>query len=148
MNSQPNLSSPERHGNARDVVACVIQDGSGRVLVGRRPGHKRHGGLWEFPGGKVRHGETLAQAADRELGEELGVRVTDAADTPDYVRADPDSGFRILFLRVQIEGEPEELEHEALAWVHPAEVSGETYAPADAAFLRHITMKSGDSNTR
>ena len=38
------------------VVAAIIQR-DGRFLVGRRPAHKRHGGLWEFPGGKVDEGE-------------------------------------------------------------------------------------------
>lgn len=148
MNSQANLSSPGPHRNARDVVACVISDGSGRVLVGQRPRDKRHGGLWEFPGGKVRPGETLAQAADRELEEELGVRVTETAATPEYVRDDPESGFRILFLRVRIDGEPERLEHEALDWVHPSETACEIYAPADAAYLRHIISTSRDSTNQ
>ena len=44
------------------VVAAVIERG-GRWLVGRRPIGKRHGGLWEFPGGKVNDGETTLDAA-------------------------------------------------------------------------------------
>ena len=57
------------------VIAAVVWRGD-RLLVCQRPAHKRHGGLWEFPGGKVEAGESDAAAARRELREELGVEVT------------------------------------------------------------------------
>lgn len=56
------------------VVASVIEH-EGRLLVCKRPAHKRHGGLWEFPGGKVEPEESDFKAVERELEEELGVRV-------------------------------------------------------------------------
>ncbi|HSG49130.1 MAG TPA: NUDIX domain-containing protein, partial [Longimicrobiales bacterium] len=52
------------------VIAAVIHR-DGRYLVGRRPDDKRHGGLWEFPGGKLDPGESWLEAARRELSEEL-----------------------------------------------------------------------------
>ena len=52
------------------VVAAVVRRGN-KMLVCQRPLHKHHGGLWEFPGGKVEHQETLNAAAQRELAEEL-----------------------------------------------------------------------------
>ncbi len=55
------------------VVAGALIDADGRVLIARRPDHKRHGGLWEFPGGKVEPGETPEEALVRELREELTV---------------------------------------------------------------------------
>ena len=89
-----------------DVVAAVIQDVRGRVLIGQRPSHKRHGGLWEFPGGKVHEGETLADAVTRELHEELGLTVTWIAAEPLYARQDPGQPFRILFLEASAQGDP------------------------------------------
>jgi mutator protein MutT len=138
--SKPNLSPDGVEGNARDVVACVVSDERGRVLIGRRPAHKRHGGLWEFPGGKVRPGETLAEAADRELQEELAVRVVRAEPRPEFVAVDRGSEFRILFLRVGVEGVPHALEHEALTWYDPHGDSEFDFAPADAAFVRALRL--------
>jgi adenine-specific DNA glycosylase len=55
-----------------DVTAGVIWR-RGRVLIAQRPADKLLGGLWEFPGGKVEPGETLAECLAREL-RELGIR--------------------------------------------------------------------------
>lgn len=134
MSSKPNLSSADGEGNVRDVVACVISDSDGRVLIAKRPANKRHGGLWEFPGGKLDGDESLAEAADRELEEELGVRLREAAEAPDFVRHDPGSHFRIIFLRVSIHGEPQAFEHDELAWYDPRGDWVPDLAPADAAF--------------
>ena len=57
-----------------DIGAAIIWHG-GRVLITRRPDAELLGGLWEFPGGKVKEGETPAQAARREVMEELGIVV-------------------------------------------------------------------------
>jgi len=138
MDSKPNLSPAEGEGNVRDVVACVISDDAGRVLIAKRPADKRHGGLWEFPGGKVHDGESLAEAADRELEEELGVRLRSAAEAPDFMRNDPGSHFRIIFLRVSIQGEPRALEHEELAWFDPAGSWVPELAPADAEYAARL----------
>lgn len=61
-----------------EVVAAVITDGKRVMLTRRLPGG-HHGGMWEFPGGKVEKGETHREALARELLEELGVEacVTD-----------------------------------------------------------------------
>lgn len=56
------------------VVAAVLKDGQGRVLVNQRPAGKPWAGYWEFPGGKIEAGETPRAALERELQEELGPR--------------------------------------------------------------------------
>ena len=58
-----------------------MQRGDGRWLLHRRPAHKHHGGLWEFPGGKVENAESPVNALVRELAEELGIAVN-----PDSLR--------------------------------------------------------------
>ena len=58
-----------------DVMAAVVEK-DGHYLICRRPEHKRQGGLWEFPGGKVHEGERYEQATKRELAEELEVELS------------------------------------------------------------------------
>ena len=55
------------------VAVGVILDAEQNVLLTRRPEHVHQGGLWEFPGGKVESGESLATALQRELLEELDI---------------------------------------------------------------------------
>jgi mutator protein MutT len=118
------------------VMAAVITRDD-QFLLCQRPAHKRHGGLWEFPGGKVEPGETQLSAVQRELHEELGVDVTAVGDV-EFSIADPGSEFVIQFLRVTIVGEPRCLEHASLAWVSPAELLGAPLAPSDRHYAMHL----------
>ncbi|MCH7532833.1 MAG: (deoxy)nucleoside triphosphate pyrophosphohydrolase [Gemmatimonadetes bacterium] len=118
------------------VVAAVVRRG-GRYLVGRRPAHKRHGGLWEFPGGKVDAGESMLEAARRELAEELSVSTNGIGRTL-FSSRDGDTPFEIHFVEVEIEGEPVPHEHSEVAWFTPSELGRLPLAPADAAFVREL----------
>jgi 8-oxo-dGTP pyrophosphatase MutT (NUDIX family) len=128
------------------VLAAVLRRGA-HVLVCQGPHHKRHGGLWEFPGGKLEPGESLLEAATRELREELGVTVT-WAGAPLFVRADPGSVFVIEFVPVRVDGEPAAHEHEALAWVAPADALALPLAPADRAFAEFLLTAPAAASTR
>ncbi|MEM7417820.1 MAG: (deoxy)nucleoside triphosphate pyrophosphohydrolase [Gemmatimonadota bacterium] len=114
------------------VVAAVIER-DGRVLVGQRPLEKRHGGLWEFPGGKVDPGEGPEEAARRELAEELSLRVTSVGECL-FSITDEASPYRIDFYGVVAEGDPVAHEHAALGWFTPVELGTVDLAPADRAF--------------
>ncbi len=128
------------------VLAAVIQR-QGRYLVCLRPRHKRHGGLWEFPGGKLEPGETLHQAAARELQEELGAEPT-AYGPLLFTYRDAGSSFQIEFLEVGIAGDPEALEHEELRWATVEELKILPLAPSDSAFARRLLRLSRFATTR
>lgn len=118
------------------VAAAAIRDRD-RFLVCQRPAHKRHGGLWEFPGGKCEAGETDEQAITRELAEELGVEVA-AVGQALFSALDPDSPFVIVFLPVEIRGEPHCIEHAAIAWASRDELEAYALAPGDARFANFL----------
>ena len=121
------------------VVAAVIED-EGRWLVGRRPEGKRHGGLWEFPGGKAHEGESLLDAARRELEEELSLRASAIGQTLFTVR-DGGSPFVIDFVEVSATGVATAHEHSEIVWVSLPELEGLALASADAAFARWLARK-------
>ncbi len=101
------------------VVAAVIEDGRGNVLLARRPDHLHQGGLWEFPGGKIETGETPEQALARELEEELGIRPRDSRFLRRLSHHYPEKWVELHFYRVtRWEGEPHGREGQAIAW-HP-----------------------------
>jgi 8-oxo-dGTP diphosphatase len=116
------------------VIACVIER-DGRLLVCQRPAHKRHGGLWEFPGGKLEAGETPLAAARRELAEELRMAVTGVSPA-EFAVIDPGSRYRIEFVPAEAEGEPQCIEHTRVAWLEEAELLSVSLAPSDREYAR------------
>ena len=119
------------------VVAAVIRDGD-RYLLCQRPLAKRHGGLWEFPGGKVHAGETVFEAVRRELAEELGVDTVRVGERLATHR-DPDSPYVIEFYPAEITGRVASLEHEQVAWMTEPEVRAASLAPSDRAFAARMS---------
>jgi 8-oxo-dGTP diphosphatase len=122
------------------VLAAVVQR-EDRYLICQRPAHKRHGGLWEFPGGKLEPGETHEHAARRELAEELGVDVHTVGEML-FSIADPGSQFVIEFAPVTIEGEPRCLEHSALKWLTLDELPKLELAPSDRRFVEFLRSQA------
>ncbi|MFM8979070.1 MAG: A/G-specific adenine glycosylase [Planctomycetia bacterium] len=66
--------APRKAGPHHDIAAGIVWRDE-RVLIARRPAEGLLGGLWEFPGGKRRAGESLEQACVREVREETGLSV-------------------------------------------------------------------------
>lgn len=125
------MSSSDTH--TIQVVAAVVSRGD-QFLVCRRSADKRHAGLWEFPGGKCEPGESIGNAACRELREELGVKVVDVGHEEFTIR-DPDSPFLIAFAPVWITGEPQCHEHVELRWVSLRDLASLPLAPTDRCYV-------------
>jgi 8-oxo-dGTP diphosphatase len=124
------------------VVAAVLER-EGAWLVGRRPEEKRHGSLWEFPGGKVLPGETTLQAARRELAEELTLTALAVGETLLSVR-DRGSPFVVDFVEVTAAGSPRALEHGEIGWFDLESLDALALAPADRAFVDWLRAHRGD----
>jgi 8-oxo-dGTP diphosphatase len=128
---------------AMHVMAGVMLDPQGRVLLAQRPPGKHLAGLWEFPGGKLEAGETPVGGLVRELREELGIEAS--VDGP-LIRVPWRYGERSLLLDARIvrrwQGEPASLDGQALRWADPVSVDLDVLTPADRHILRALQLPS------
>ncbi len=114
------------------VVAGVIEDARGRILLARRTAGRDLAGLWEFPGGKVDPGETPEQALVRELREELGIEATVGEALIRVPQQYPHKRLMLDVRRIAAwEGTLKGLDGQALAWAPPHTLRGYPMPGAD-----------------
>ena len=114
------------------VVAGVITDPRGRILLARRTRGRDLAGLWEFPGGKVDPGEGPEQALIRELHEELGIDVQVGDPLITVPHRYPHKRLRLDVRRIAgYHGVPKGLDGQALAWVPPHKLASYAMPAAD-----------------
>lgn len=126
-----------------EVAAAVLQRKNGReFLLACRPEGKDCAGYWEFPGGKVEAGETVRQALDRELLEELGIVVQAASPWITREFTYPHAKVRLNFWRVTAwQGELTAFEHSAVRWLKvDEEAAVEPILPANAPILKALAL--------
>ncbi len=123
------------------VVACALIDRDGRVLLSRRPQGKTHGGLWEFPGGKIEPGERPEQAIVRELREELGIEPCERCLQSFAFVSHGYEDFHILmplYVCRQWDGIVRACEGQETKWVRPADLHLFPMTPADVPLAAEI----------
>jgi 8-oxo-dGTP diphosphatase len=121
-----------------DVTAAILIE-NGRVLIARRRPGASQAGMWEFPGGKVRPGESPAQCLKREIQEELGIEIAVGEFFGESVYAYEDKTIRLLAYRVRAEGgEMSRNDHAELAWVAIADLGRYRFCPADVPFTEKL----------
>ena len=107
------------------VVAGVMSDSHGRVLVTQRPTGKHLAGLWEFPGGKCEPDEAPQVALRRELSEEIGIQTGTVEPLISVPWTYPEKSIFLDVYRVlDYCGEAHGREAQALQWVSPDELAG------------------------
>jgi len=89
-----------KQGDPVHVLVGLIRDEAGRWLVNQRRPGTHLAGAWEFPGGKLKPGETRFAALRRELDEELGIEVVAAEPMLEIVHAYSDKRVRLDVWRV------------------------------------------------
>jgi mutator protein MutT len=114
----------------KDVVGALIER-DGLVLLAQRACGDLNG-KWEFPGGKVESGESHAAALQREIAEELGIRIEVGSRLASHEFWVRDSSYCLhVYWAAIIAGEPRADEHHALAWVALDQLLTYDLAPAD-----------------
>ena len=123
------------------VAAAAISDARGRVLIAQRPAHVHQGGLWEFPGGKLEQGESPGQALERELLEELGIKVG-ATRQLIQVRHDyPDKSVLLDVWHVKdYTGIPVGREGQPLEWVELNDLGDFSFPAANIPIIQALQL--------
>lgn len=140
MESDVDVARPPLH-----VVAGILHDADGRVLLAQRPVGKAFAGRWEFPGGKLEPGESPRDALERELREELGIEVRDAEPLlcarhhyPDAPRAVLIDSWRVT----RWSGVPASLDGQGLQWCAPCELPDVDILEADRPIVTALRLPS------
>jgi len=121
----------------RSIVAGIVWSGDGeRILIARRHLEDEHGGLWEFPGGRVEEGERLEEALTRELKEELGITVEVLAPLVRIKHTYPESRIALhAFHCRHISGNPSAIDCADWAWVSISELLSYRFSPPDSRVI-------------
>ena len=118
------------------VAAGILRNAAGMVLITERLCDGPYDGLWEFPGGKIRDGESPGEALCRELQEELGIDAVRIEPFMNLSHNYPDRSVALeFFLVADWRGEPSGLEGQRLRWVSVTELRADELLPADAPLL-------------
>jgi 8-oxo-dGTP diphosphatase len=125
------------------VVAGVISNQQGNILLARRPDHLHQGGLWEFPGGKCEAGETAEPALVRELQEELGIAVQQARPLIRIYHTYPEKSIVLDVWQVERwHGQPWGREQQPLQWCHPNSLKENEFPVANYPIITAVQLPS------
>jgi len=121
------------------VVAAVIEQ-QGRILVCQRKRGARHELKWEFPGGKVEHGEEPRAALVRELREELAIEAQIDREIVRYEHSYPGRDpILLIFYRVQnFKGTPANIVFETMEWSALQSLATYDFLDGDLDFVRRL----------
>jgi len=123
-------------------VAAGLIFSKGRLLIAQRNKSDHLGGLWEFPGGKRKSGETFEQCLFRELREELGIdaEVGELIETISHEYPERKVLIKFFYCNITI-GDPKPLDCQNLEWVKAHELENYEFPPADAQLIELLSSE-------
>lgn len=123
------------------VVVAVIERSDRRILIGQRRRYDSSPLKWEFPGGKMKQGETPQAALSRELHEELNATLTKSVELGrvQHQYADRDEALEIHFFAAAIANDAvEPVTFEQIAWVLPRELGQYDFLAANRQLIAQL----------
>jgi 8-oxo-dGTP diphosphatase len=122
-----------------DVVAAVLVNEEGKILIARRKREKSLGGYWEFPGGKIEPGEDPKESLYRELMEEMNVEI----EVGEYLETNVHNYGTFIIKLIAYFGKIKSgtmklVDHDDVAWVSRSELKSFMFAPADLPFVEKL----------
>ena len=114
------------------VVAAILENENHEILCALRSPIMTLPNMWEFPGGKVESGETLKEAIEREIKEELHCDVEFIDIFNDNTYEYDKFIVNLITINCRITaGTPTANEHSKLIWLHRENLLSLNWAPAD-----------------
>lgn len=135
----PLTSLPLTH---KQIGVAVINNQQGKILIDRRKQSGEMGGLWEFPGGKIELGETVAECIQREVKEELDIEIAvgDRLTTITHTY----KTFKVtLYVHdcQYLSGQPKTLECEEIRWVKPDQMNQYQFPSANIQIINLLQQR-------
>jgi 8-oxo-dGTP diphosphatase len=125
------------------IGVAVIWSPSGQIIIDKRKAGGSMGGLWEFPGGKIEAGETVAECIVREIREELGIEI---AVGEHLISIDHTYAAFHLTLIVHhcqhISGIPQPIESDEVRWVNVSDLDSYEFPAANVEIVNAIKPKA------
>lgn len=121
------------------VVAGIVGDVQGQVLIAKRSTASHQGNQWEFPGGKVAIGESITDALVRELQEELGIIVVDYSfyQHIDHHYRDLNVNLNFFLVRRYL-GRAIGCEGQPVYWIHHQQLNDYKFPKANATIIKAL----------
>lgn len=125
-----------------DVVAAIIENESGEILIARRKQEKQLGGYWEFPGGKVDKGENSVESLVRELKEEMDLSIEVKEFFGENIHQYDRGTIKLISFKCKIRSGTIKLtDHDSCVWVRREQLDNYKFAPADVPFVERLKEK-------
>jgi len=119
------------------VAGVVVHDN--RIMIARRSSAKSNAGLWEFPGGKVDHGENDQDALTREFTEEFGMSIIPRNFLGTFQFYSPTLSIELRVWFAKMKTKPvHSTDHDMIEWVSAKQLSEYTFSPADIPAVERI----------
>jgi 8-oxo-dGTP diphosphatase len=121
------------------VTAAIIED-KGKFLITQRQKGTHNELRWEFPGGKLDFGEDPRECLEREISEELGIKIKaeEILEYSSYVYGGEKHIVLLGFRCTLVSGEIQKIKINDFAWVTPQEMSEYDITEADLPFVKKL----------
>lgn len=123
----------------RIVVTAAVIERDGAFLLTRRLDGTHLAGHWEFPGGKLDAGETLAACLAREIREELDAEIEVGPEILATAHDYPGRSIELRFFRCTLRSEPRPAMGQEMRWVALRDLRSVQLPPADDELVRMLT---------
>jgi len=127
--------------NIVHIAVAVIVNTNNEVCISLRHKDSHQGGLWEFPGGKIEHGESIEQALVREIREELNLEIKQSRRLITINHNYDDKAVCLHVCKVMLyQGEVKGLEGQQVKWLPVSQLCADDFPAANLPIMKALQL--------